>query len=122
MGLGGARCRAGAGGTLDRANVEPPGLGDAFKPWQNVSYCAHVAGLFLNPDNLARVGMLGDSSGNLRARQRIELVEKENGGMGVLTATALGAQLVADFSAGDQDAAGRPAPRGREPAAGSAVS
>src|ERR1700732_3334562 len=118
MGLGGARCRAGAGGTLDRANVEPPGLCDTFEPRQNVSYCAHVAGLFLNPDNLARVGMLGDGGGNLRARQRIELVEKENGGIGVLAATALGAQLVANFSAGDQDAAGGLPPPGGGAGAG----
>ena len=31
MGLGRAGCRAGAGGTLDRANVEPPGLCEAFE-------------------------------------------------------------------------------------------
>src|SRR5260370_2072151 len=93
MGLGGAGCRAGAGGTLDRAKVEPPGFREAFEPRQNITCRAHVAGFFLNPDNLARVGMLRDGGGNLRARQRVELVKKENGGIGVLTAAALAAPL-----------------------------
>src|SRR5258708_35723012 len=106
MGLGGACCRAGAGGTLDRGNAEPPCLCETFEPRQNMPHRAHVAGLFLYPDNLSRVGMLRDGGGNFRARQRVELVEKENGGVGVLAAAALGAQLVADFSAGDQDATG----------------
>src|SRR5260370_42071393 len=105
MGLGGAGCRAGAGGTLDRANVEPPGFREAFEPRQNIACRAHVAGFFLNPDNLARVGMLGEGGGNFRTRQRVELVEKEDGGIGVLAAAAFGAHLVADFSAGDEDAA-----------------
>jgi len=40
--------------------------------------------------------------------QRVELVQKENGGIGVLATAAFGAQLMADFSAGDQDTAGVP--------------
>src|SRR5258708_11145051 len=106
MRLGGTRCRAGAGGALDRAEVEPSRFGDAFEPRQNISGSAHVAGLFLNPDNLARVRMLLDGSDNLRARQRVELVKKENRGVRILAAAAFGPQLVAHFSAGDQDAAG----------------
>src|SRR5258705_3829839 len=114
MGLGGAGCRAGAGGTLDRANAESPCLCEAFEPRQNISRCAHVARLFLHPYDLSRVGMLRDGGGNFRARQRVELVEKENGGIVVLAAAAFGAQFVGDFSAGDQDAAGGPASLARE--------
>src|SRR5260370_27305261 len=106
MRLGGASCGTGAGGALDRTEVKPPGFRESFESRQNITRSAHVAGLFLNPDNLARVWMLLNGGGNFRARQRVELVEKENGRICVLTAAAFGAQLVADFSAGDQDAAG----------------
>src|SRR6267378_1061246 len=106
MGLGGAGGRTGAGRAFDRAKVEPPGFCESFESRQNITRRAHVAGFFLNPDYLARIGMFCDGGGNFRARQRIELVEKENGGVGVLAAAAFGAQLVPDFSTGDQDAAG----------------
>src|SRR5437879_13091532 len=105
MRLGGAGRGAGAGGTLDRAEVEPPGFREAFEPRQNVTSRSHVPGFFLHPNDLARVGMFLEGSGNFRARQRVELVEKENGGTRVLAAAAFGTQLMADFSAGDQDAA-----------------
>src|SRR5260370_31421249 len=98
MGLGGARCRAGAGGVRHRGKFESPGLRDALEPWQNIARRAHVTRFFLHPHNLPRVGMLLNSSGNLRAWQRVELVEKENGGAGVLAAAAFGAKLVANFS------------------------
>ena len=42
---------------------------------------------------------------NLGKTKVYELIEKENGRVGVLPAAAFGAQLVADFSAGDKDAA-----------------
>src|SRR5712692_11736665 len=106
MRLGGASGRTGAGGTLDPANAEPPRFRQALESRQDLSHRAHVAGLFLDPDNLARFGMLRDGSANFCARQRVELVEEENGGVRVLTAAAFGAQLVADFTAGDQDAPG----------------
>src|SRR5439155_16594746 len=79
MGLGGAGCRARTGGTLDGPEVESSGLREAFESRQDVSRCPHVSRFFLNPDNLARVGMLVDGRGDFRARQRIELVEKEDG-------------------------------------------
>src|SRR5713101_8627407 len=93
MRLGGARCRAGAGGALDRPKVEPSGFRKAFESRQNITCRAHVAGFFLDPDNLSSVGMLVDGSGDFRARQRVELVEKENGGVGVLV---LGARRAGD--------------------------
>src|SRR5258708_33270748 len=108
MGLSGARCRAGASGTLDRANAEPPGLCDTFEPRQNVPHCAHVARLFLDPHDLAHVGMLRDGGGDFRARQRVELVQKENGGIAVLTAAPLLAQTLAGFSPRAQAAGGAP--------------
>src|SRR5258707_13976968 len=105
MRLGGARCRAGAGGTLDAAKVEPPGFREAFESRQNITCRTHISRFFLHPDDFARVGMLVDGGGNFRARQRVELVQKENCRTSVFTAAAFGPQLVADFSAGNQDAA-----------------
>src|SRR5437867_1976615 len=104
MGLGGTGCRAGAGGALDRPEVEPPGLRDTFKSGQDVTRCSHVAGFLLHPNNLARVGMLVDGRGNFRAGQRVELVEEENSGIRVFATAAFGAQLVANFAAGNQNA------------------
>src|SRR4029077_19482592 len=106
MSLGRAGSRAGARGTLDGAEVEIPGFGDAFESRQDITCRPHVARLFLYPNNLARVGMLVEGGGNFGARQRVELVEKENGGAGVFSAAAFRAQLVAYFAAGDQDALG----------------
>src|SRR5205814_9938438 len=100
MGFGGACCGARTGGALDGPEVESPGFREAIESRQDVARCTHVAGFFLNPDNLARVGMLVDGCGNFRARQRVELVKKENSGSGVLAAAAFRAQLVSDFSAG----------------------
>src|SRR2546423_1361574 len=67
---------------------------------------AHIFGLFLDPDDFAGVGVLFDGGGDFRAWQRIELVEEKNRGAGVFAAAALGAKLVADFTAGDEDALG----------------
>src|SRR5229473_2771007 len=86
MRLGGAGRRAGARGTLDGAKIEPSGLREAFESRQNVTCRAHISRLFLNPDNFSRVGMLFDGGGNFRARQRVELVEKEYGGIRVCAA------------------------------------
>src|SRR5258706_8381102 len=122
MGLGGAGCRAGAGGTLDRANAESPCLCEAFEPRQNISRCAHVARLFLHPYDLSRVGMLRDGGGNFRARQRVELVEKENGGIVVLAAAAIRAQILAPFFATEEDVAGVLGPPRREPPPGAGLS
>src|SRR5260370_16233548 len=105
MRLRGAGCRAGACGTLDGAKVEPPGFRGALESRENVPCRSHVPGFFLHPDDFARVGMFLEGSGDFRARQRVELVKKENGGIRVLAAAAFGAALVAAFSAGDPDAA-----------------
>jgi len=40
----------------------------------------------------------------IRLRQRVELVEEEDGRVQILAAAALGAQFVPDFAAGNQDA------------------
>src|SRR5260370_2787727 len=107
MRLGGARCRAGAGGTLDGAKVEPSGFREAFESRQNITCRTHISRFFLHPDDFARVGMLVDGGGNFRARQRVELVQKENCRTSVFTAAAFGTQLVADPSACNHDAARR---------------
>src|SRR5260370_29099661 len=100
MRLGGAGCRAGAGGTLDRTKVEPPSFCDALEPWHNITRRAHVGGFFLHPDNFSRVGMLFDGCGNFRAWQRVELVEKEDGGIRVLAEAAFAAQVLPALSPG----------------------
>src|SRR4029077_18991525 len=103
MGFRGASSWAGAGGSLDRAKVELPGFRDAFEPRQNITRGAHITGFFLNPHDLAGMGMPVEDRVTFRARQRVKLVEKENSGFRVFTSAAFGAQLVTDFSAGDQD-------------------
>src|SRR5260370_8857272 len=77
MGLCGASCRAGAGGTLNRAKVEPLGFREAFEPRQNITCRAHISRFLLYPDNLPRVGMLVDAGCNFRARPRCELIRKQ---------------------------------------------
>src|SRR6202162_1404207 len=71
--FGGARGGAGAAGALHRTNAQPAGLREAFQPGQYVEMRAHVSGFFLDPDNFAGIGMLGDGGSDLRARQRIKL-------------------------------------------------
>src|SRR5260370_5079499 len=109
MGLCGASCRAGAGGTLNRAKVEPLGFREAFEPRQNITCRAHVSRFLLHPDNLARVGMPLDGGGNFRARQRVELIKKENGGSPVLAAAAVRWQPGGHPSRGGQEKADVPA-------------
>src|SRR5260370_36314130 len=89
MRLGGARRGAGAGGTLDRTEIESSSFCNAFKPRQYITCRAHISWFFLNPNDLTRVGMLLDGSGDFRAQQRVELVQKENGGVGVCTEAAV---------------------------------
>src|SRR5258708_10840408 len=114
MRLRGAGCGAGACGTLDGAKVEPPGFREALESRQNVACRSHVPGFFLHPDDFARVGMFFEGSGAFRARHRVQLVKKENGGIGVLVlgarragdaAAAFSAQLVAHFSPSGQTSA-----------------
>src|SRR5467141_4693624 len=104
--FGGARGGAGATGALHRTNAQPASLRKAFQPGQYVEMRAHVGWFFLDPDNFASIGMLGDGGSDLRARQRIKLVEEENCRAGVFAAAAFAAQLVAHFAAGDQNAPG----------------
>src|SRR6266478_2575691 len=67
---------------------------------------AHVFWFFLDPDDFAGVGMLVDGGGNFRAQQRVQLIQENNRGAGVFATAALGAQLVAEFAADDEDALG----------------
>src|SRR5882672_24071 len=93
--FGGTRGGAGAAGALHRTNAQPAGLREAFQSGQYVEMRAHVGGFFLDPDNFAGIRMLGDGGSDLRARQRIKLVEEENCGASVFAAAAFAAQLVA---------------------------
>src|SRR5258707_12048619 len=67
---------------------------------------AHVFWFFLDPDDFAGVGMLVDGGGNFRAQQRVQLIQENNRGAGVFATAALGAQLVAELAADDEDALG----------------
>ena len=77
-----------------------------FEARKHVEERAHVARFFLHPDDFAGVRMGVEGRGDFFARQRVKLIEKKNGGSGIFAAAAFGAQFVADFAAGDQDALG----------------
>jgi hypothetical protein len=70
---------------------------------QDVGQRAHVGRLFLHPDDFARVRMARNFRAQLVFRKGIELVEKQDGRIGIAALFAFGAQFVADFSAADQD-------------------
>src|SRR5260221_14170603 len=65
---------------------------------------AHVGGLFLHPDNFARIGMARNFRAQFVLRKRIKLIEKKYRRVTVAALFAFRAQLVADFSAADQNA------------------
>src|SRR6266436_7954759 len=67
---------------------------------------AHVFWFFLDPDDFAGVGMLVDGGGNFRAQQRVKLIQENNPGAGVFAPASLGAKLVAELAADDEDALG----------------
>src|SRR5258708_1787410 len=106
VGFGGAGGGTGAGRTLDRTEIHATFLRDLRQAGHDVEKRTHVAGLFLNPDDFAGIRMGRKGGGDFRARERIELVEKQDCGGGVLAFAALGFQFVADFAAGDQDVPG----------------
>src|SRR5713226_28940 len=106
MRFGGPGGRAGAGRALHGSNAKANILCQALETRKYVAEGAHVARLFLNPDDFARVGMLGDGGGDFGARQGVQLVEKENGRVRVFAAPAFLAKFVADFATGNQDALG----------------
>src|SRR6266849_2921197 len=66
----------------------------------------HVFRLFLDPHDLAGVGMCVERRGNLRTQQRVKLIQEDDRGRGVFAAAALGAQFVAELAADDEDALG----------------
>src|ERR1700686_3647469 len=106
VGFGGAGGGAGAGRALDGAKFQTFALHQLADARHYEEMRAHIFRFFLNPDDFAGVGMLVDGGGEFRAQQRVELVEENNRGGGVIAATALGAQLVAELAADDQDALG----------------
>src|SRR2546425_411606 len=73
----GPRGGTGTAGALHRTNTQAAGFREAFQPGKYVEMRAHVGGFFLDPDNFAGVGMLGDGGCDLRAGQRIKLGEGE---------------------------------------------
>src|SRR6267143_1813075 len=104
--FGGARGGASAAGALHRTYAQPTGLRESFQPRHYVEMRAHVGRFFLDPDDFAGIGMLGDGGGDFRARQWIKLIEEEDRRAYILAAAALAAQLMADLTAGDQDTLG----------------
>src|SRR6516225_8864879 len=106
MCLRGARGGARTGSTLDRAHTQTTGFGYTFEARQHVACSSHVSGFFLHPNNLARIRMLSDRGGYFSAGHGVKLVQEENSRAGVLAATAFGAQFMAHFATGDQNATG----------------
>src|SRR5215469_7602925 len=94
----------GAGGTLYRTDPYIARLRDTFESRQDVEQSAHVRWLFLHPDDFAGIGVRSNRGGDFVLRQRIELVEEEDGSIGVLALAAFGAKFVGHLSAGNQDA------------------
>src|ERR1700676_4698668 len=99
-----ACCGAGTGRPLDGSHLQALALHQLANARHNKEVRAHILRLFLNPDDLARVGMFVNRGGDLRTRRGITLVEKYNRGGGVFATTAVGAELVAEFAADDEDA------------------
>src|SRR5271169_4146825 len=104
VGFGGASGGAGAGGALHRADANVLGLSNALETRQNVEERAHVGRLLLDPDDFAGVGMGVNGGRNLGFGQWVELVQEKDCSGCVFAAAAFGAELVANFAAGDQDA------------------
>src|SRR6266850_8471932 len=76
--FGGARGGAGAAGAFHGTHAQSAGFREAFQPRQDVKMSAHIGGFFLDPDDFAGMGMLGDGGGDFRARQGIKLIEEED--------------------------------------------
>src|SRR5216684_3383156 len=106
MGFCGAGRGAGAGRTLNRAHLQAFALHELPYSGHNKKMRTHIFWLFLDPDDFPCVGMLVDGRGNFRTQQWVELIEKDNRGAGIFATAALGAQLVSEFAADDQDALG----------------
>ena len=67
---------------------------------------AVVLRLLLHPDDLPRLRVARQGGRQRGRRERVELLEAEDGGRGVAAPLALGAQLVEDLPGGDQDPPG----------------
>src|SRR5580765_473837 len=106
MGFRGAGRRAGAGRTLDRPHFQTFALHELADAWHNEEVRAHILWLFLDPHDFARIRVLVNGRGNFRTQQWVELIEKDNRGAGIFATAALGAQLVSELAADDQDALG----------------
>src|SRR6267142_5172884 len=89
--FGGARGGAGAAGALHRTHAQPTGLREAFQPRHDVEMRAHLGRVFLDPYDLAGIGMLGEGGRDFRARQWIKLVEEEDCRARIFTAAAFAA-------------------------------
>ena len=91
----GAGGGAGAGGALDAQDGSA--AGEAFEARQHEGERAHVGGLFLHPDEFARVGVAVHFGGEFRFRERIKLLEKNDRGCSVLPALSLGDRVRGRF-------------------------
>src|SRR5258706_14974042 len=86
--LGGARGGAGVPRALYRTHAHAAGFGEAFQPGHDIKMSAHISGLFLDPDDFAGMGMLGDGGGDFRTRQGIKLIEEKDRRSRIFTAAA----------------------------------
>src|SRR5271170_2884207 len=104
VGLGTAGGGAGAGAALYREHMTI--ASDALETREHVEKRSHVGGLFLHPDNVARVAVTCELGGEFFFWKRVELFEKDNRGRIVFSFFALCLEFVADLAGADQDAVG----------------
>src|SRR5208337_3110101 len=76
VGLGRAGCRGGVGGALDAAQL---GAQDPLQPRRHKRERTHIGRFFLHPDELARVLVPAQNSTNVFFRERIHLLERNDG-------------------------------------------
>lgn len=94
---GGAGCGGAFHGAQDQVSGQPP------QARQNEMQPAHVRRLFLHPNDFPGVRMAGELGFHFGFRKRIELIEEDDSSCCVATTPALGAQLVTNLPAGEEN-------------------
>src|SRR5579884_3766743 len=102
--LGGAGGGTGAGGALYREDRSL--AGNAPQTRHYVGQRAHVGGLFLHPDDVARGRMPLEFTRQISLREGIQLLDKNDGGGLVLAFFPLDPEFVADLAGAQEHAAG----------------
>ena len=70
--------------------------GESFDPRQDEEERPHVGRLLLHPDQVAGLRETIELGREFLGGERVELLDGDDGGLGIATAFALGSQVVAD--------------------------